>query len=460
VSALPPAARLITLAILLGGCRTPSGPAARAPAEEARAALGAGLPAVAAPRCEGALDLAALVDRVRAAVVSVVAGRAAGEGHLFSEHGGAAREHALGSGILLAPDGVVLTSRHVIAGADDVRVELSDGRIFPGSVIARDAWLDVALIRLRGAQGLPVATLGSSDLARVGDPVLAIGNPFGIGPSVTRGILSAKGRSIDDGPSEVFLQTDAAVNPGDSGGPLLDAAGRVIGVNTAVLEHGQGVSFAVPIDDVRAVLAELLSSGRVARGHAGISYQALDAAVARALRLAGPGGAIITELDGGGPAARAGVRPGDVVVAVDEHRIQRAADLAHELGRRRPGERLRFRVMRDGCARTISVVLERLPEREEELRLSGPPHPPGRGHGPGLRAGDADGGGARVEAIDPDTTAADDLRPGDVIVEVDRRAVKGAADLTQRLASAARPGTALLRVRRDGAFLYVGVDLD
>jgi serine protease Do len=407
------------------------------------------------------MDVARVVARVRATIVSVVAGRAAGEGHLFSEHGGNAREHALGSGVLLTPDGVVLTSRHVIAGADDVRVELDDGRSFPGTVVARDRWLDVALIRMRGARGLPAAVLGSSEAAKEGDPVLAIGNPFGLGPSVTRGILSAKGRSIDDGPSEVFLQTDAAVNPGDSGGPLLDAEGRVIGINTAVLEHGQGVSFAVPIDDVRAVLPEMLATGRVARGHAGISYQAVDAAIARALSLRAATGAIVTEIDAGGPAQHAGLSAGDVILSVDGRPIARASDLAHELGRRRPGDLMRFGIVREGRDQTVTVTLNVLPsyDADDERHTQAKPATK-TSAGLGLRTVDSDGGGgARIEAVDPDTTAADDLRPGDVVVEVNRRPVKNAAELGKALAAIKRPATALLRVKRDGSFLYVGLDL-
>ncbi|APR75009.1 Serine protease DO-like protease [Minicystis rosea] len=354
----------------------------------------------------------------------------------------------------------MLTSRHVIANADDVRIELSDGRTFAGTVIARDAWLDVALIRLRAARGLPVATFGSSEQMKVGDPVLAMGNPFGLGPSVTRGILSAKGRSVDDGPSEVFLQTDAAVNPGDSGGPLLDGSGRVIGINTAVLEHGQGVSFAVPIDDVRAVIPEMLRTGRVARGHAGISYQPVDAPVARALRLPTLSGAIVTEIDAGGPAFRAGLREGDVIITVDGRGIQRAADLAHELGRRRPGEVLRFGLVRDGHARTIGVLLGRLPGHDDDTRPFAATPEPKRPVRIGLKTGDAEGGGARIESVDPGTTAADDLRPGDIVVELNRRVVKTSGELTQLIAAAARPSTVLLRVRRDGSFLYVGIDLE
>jgi serine protease Do len=459
---------MISLIALLGACRAQTGPAVRTPT--AQAGFGAGLGTWPAPtegqHCSlphepsAPVDLPGLVERVRPTIVSVIAGRAAGEGHVFSEHGGNAREHALGSGFLITPDGVVVTSRHVIAGADDVRIELDDGRAFPATVVARDAWLDVALIRMRGAAGLPVSTLGSSDGMKVGEQVIAIGNPFGLGPSVTRGILSAKGRSIDDGPSEIFLQTDAAVNPGDSGGPLLDAAGRVIGINTAVLEHGQGVSFAVPIDDVRAVLSEMLATGRVSRGHAGITYQAIDAPIARALDLPTMLGAIVTEVDTGGPASRAGLHEGDVIVAVDGRAIDHAPELAHELGRRRPGEVLRFGVVREGRARSFGVLLDRLPSHDDEERASTPPSERKTSRDMGVRTVDAEGGGARVEALDPDTTAADDLRPGDVVVEVNRRAVKTAAELAHLLAATPRPSTALLRVRRAGSFLYVGIDLE
>lgn len=435
--------------LLLGACRA-----------HTTTSLGVGLRGPIAA-CAGAssLDVAGVVERTRGAIVRVIAGRASEITRVFSEHGGGLREHALGSGVLLTSDGLVLTSRHVIVGADDVRVELSDGRSFRGSVIARDAWLDIALIQIRGASGLPIAELGSSDAMSVGDPVLAIGNPFGLGPSVTRGILSAKGRSIDDGPSQVFLQTDAAVNPGDSGGPLLDAGGRVIGINAAVMDRGQGLSFAVPIDDVRAAFAELLATGRVARGHAGITYQAVDAPIARALSLPGQGGVIVTELDAGGPASRAGMRAGDVITTIDDRSLGGPSELAHALGRRRPGEVVRFGVLHAGKQITARVMLDRLPADDDDARRDAPLHAK-RVKALGLKTADADGGGARIDELDPDTRAADDLRPGDVVVEIDHRPVNGAADLGRALDHAARPSTVLLRVRRADTFLYVGLDLD
>jgi serine protease Do len=453
-------ARIVVLASLLASCSGQAGGGLRTPG-----AFGAGLASTTfvqvAGSCEPArdpLDLPEVVTRVRAAVVSVVAGKAADGAKLFSEHGASPREHALGSGMIIATDGLVLTSRHVIEDADAVRIDLDDGRSFAGKVVARDAFLDVALIRMTGARDLPVAVLGSSGGLRIGDPVIAMGSPFGLGPSVRRGILSAKERSVDEGPPTNFLQSDAAVNPGDSGGPLLDGLGRVVGVNTAVIEHGQGLSFAVPIDDVRAVLGEMLATGLVARGHAGISFQNVDAPVARALKLRAMTGAIVTDVDAGGPSARASVRPGDVITSLDGHPIANGTELSHELGLRKPGDVVRFGLLRAGQARTAMVLLDRLPNKDDtRLLLAEPAKKKG---GAGLKMVDAEGGGAKVASLDPESTTADDLRPGDVVLEVDYVPVKSAAEVRRRLAEVKRPGSVLLRVRRSGAFLYVGIDLD
>ncbi len=373
---------LLPLALLSGACR--GHPAAHpplpdtldaAPAPALRApdapAFGAGLDLARLPEAPApdaaASELSTVVARARARVVSVVAGRPAEEAVAIVQIGSAPREHALGSGFVITADGLVMTSRHVIDGADDVHVEMDDGRCFPASVVARDAVLDIALLRLAGARGLPVAVLGASASLRVGDPVIAMGNPFGIGPSVRRGILSAEAREVDEGPTGEYLQTDAAVNPGDSGGPLLDRAGRVVGVNTAIISHGQGISFAVPIDDVRAVLDELTATGRVNRGHIGITYQPVNAGLVRALSLPGKEGTLVTDIEHDGPAERAGLRPGDLIVSIDGRAIHTVGDLSHQLERRKPGEVVRVGVQRADARHFLPVLLDRIPNRDGDV---------------------------------------------------------------------------------------------
>jgi serine protease Do len=453
--------RLVALLALgCGACHGPAETVVPCPLAPVAAAARAVPATDAKPRA-----LPDVVARVRPCVVSVLTSRTV---EAEAGVGLVAREHALGSGFLIGADGLMVTSRHVIDGADEVRVVLDDGRSFPGAVVARDALLDVALLRLQGARGLPTVTLGSSAGLRAGDTVIAIGNPFGLGPSVTVGILSATARSLEEGPLGRLLQTDAAVNPGYSGGPLLDGEGRVVGINTAVLDHGQGITFAVPIDDVRAVLAELSSTGRVARGRAGLSYQTVDGPLARALLLAGPAGALVTEIEAGSPAQRAGVRPGDLITAVEGRAVRSAGDLDHELAHHKPGEVVHFAVRRGACARlpvTLAIPLDRLVNRDGDAESRPVPPAPRAKGATGLRLTDADGGGARVDALDPGSSASDVLRPGDVLVEVDRAPIHDAADAARRLAPGGRHAslggshTALLRLRRGSSFLYVGIDL-
>lgn len=372
-------------------------------------------------------------------------------------------ERALGSGFVISADGIVLTSYHVIEGANEVEVGLHDGRTVTAVVIGRDAKLDVALLRLRGAGNIPPIALGSSEVLRVGEPVIAIGNAFGLGPSVTRGILSAKSRTIGAGPYDSFLQTDAAINPGNSGGPLLDREGRVIGINTAIVARGNGVSFAIPIDDVRLVLGELRRTGHVTRGRLGVTFQSMSSSIGRALKISNEAGALVSEVEPGSPAAKGGLRPGDVIVRIDGLTIGRASELSRELGRRKPGDTVKLDVLRERATRTVRARLERLEDERSE-----PPAPAAKkqkllaslgGGTLGLRTADAPGGGARVDAVDPEGPCADELKPGDVVVELNLHEVKSTSDLASRVAAAPRPSTVLLRVRRAGSFLYAAIDL-
>jgi serine protease Do len=410
-------------------------------------------------------DVAAIVDRVRASVVTVICRTSGGDDDDPLGLGGrgphARRKHlALGSGFVLAPEGLVLTNEHVVHGAEDVRLRLADGQERPARVVARDARLDVALVAARDARDLAPALLGSSRELRVGEFVVAIGNPFGLGPAVTFGVVSAKARDIGAGPYDDFIQTDAAINPGSSGGPLFDMAGRVVGINTVLHAHGHGIGFAIPIDDVREVLPELRSTGRVARGRMGVGFQELTPELAQAFGTIGTDGALVTDVEGDGPAGRAGLRPGDVITSFDGSAIAHASELSRELGRRKPGRTVRIQVLREGKPRAVLVGLSPLAEPEDPGPVVDPtPRAAPRPDALGAELSDASGGGAVVDHVEPDGPSDDKLEPGDVILEADGRKVQKAGDLVAHVASKTKPGTVLLRLRRGPAFLYAAVTL-
>ena len=272
--------------------------------------------------------------------------------------------HSLGSGFILSSDGYIVTNNHVIEGADEIVVKLHDGRSFKAKLVGTDPKLDIALLKIP-ATGLPAAKLGDSDAIRVGDWVIAIGNPFGLSFTVTAGIISAKGRVIGAGPYDDFLQTDAAINPGNSGGPLFDTQGRVIGINTAIYTRSggnNGIGFAIPINLAKPVIAQLKATGHVVRGYLGVFIRGLDERAAKALGLTKPEGALVERVVKGSAADKAGIQPGDVIVAVDGHPIRHAHDLPKRIALRKPGERVRLRIVRAGRVREVVAVLGRMPE--------------------------------------------------------------------------------------------------
>ncbi len=314
-----------------------AGPAA-APQVGAPGAPAAPTPFASPPVLAGTPDVASLVARVTTGVVNITTihdirapqqqdfdfpfgfdpfgifprGRRRGGGDQVY------RQRALGSGFIIDPAGHVVTNAHVVEEADSVRVKLSDEREFDAKVKGRDPKLDLAVLELVGARDLPAVSLGSSEALRVGEYVVAIGNPFGLGNTVTMGIVSAKSRSIGAGLYDDFIQTDASINPGNSGGPLFNLRGQVVGINTAMNPHGQGIGFAIPVDALKDILPQLLSTGKVARGRLGVAIQSVDASLAKALGLDRPKGALVGEVEPGGPADRAGLRGGDLIVRIDQ----------------------------------------------------------------------------------------------------------------------------------------------
>ncbi len=272
--------------------------------------------------------------------------------------------HALGTGFILSADGYIVTNNHVIDGADEVLVKMRDGKEYEARVIGVDPKLDVALIKV-DAKGLKAVKLGDSDRLRVGDWVVAIGNPFGLEQTVTAGIVSAKGRVIGSGPYDDFIQTDAAINPGNSGGPLFNVRGEVVGINTAIYSRSggnNGIGFAIPINLARSVLNDLREKGHVTRARLGVHISDIDKATQKALGLKTREGALVPQVEAGSAADKAGIRAGDVIVSLDGVKIRKAHDLPIRVARHAPGDKVRVGIIRDGKPKTIVVTVEEMPE--------------------------------------------------------------------------------------------------
>jgi serine protease Do len=431
-------------------------------------------------------ELAESVSRMTPPVVNVSTRRPPGDGDrdllgsVFGGRGGRGEmRRSLGSGVVIDPSGYVLTNDHVIGEAVEIRVTLADEREFSARVVGRDSRTDVALLKIDSVN-LPTAQLGDSDAVRVGDPVVAVGNPFGLSQTVTAGIVSAKGRVIGAGPYDDFIQTDASINPGNSGGPLFDLRGRVVGINTAIVESARGIGFAIPANLIRAMLPSLRERGRVVRGFLGVSVQHVSPLLARAFSLPRTAGAIVTTVDGGGAAARSGVRTGDVIMSVDAHAVPSSDRLAEMIASHAPGSHVALGVVRGGRFLEIGAVIDALPDQEQGAEQERHPtagHDPRRPQSTSTRGtlgvtvrpqthGEAQASGVTgvvVEEVEPGGPAAGRVEVGDVIVEVDRKPA-GTVDEFHALVRGARAagiGAArplLLRVLRSGGAQFVALE--
>lgn len=271
---------------------------------------------------------------------------------------------SLGSGFIISEDGYILTNNHVVDKATDIKVTLHDGRIFEAKTIGKAPEVDIALIKI-DAKGLPAARLGDSDELEVGDWVVAIGNPFGLAHTVTAGIVSAKGRVVGIGPYDDLIQTDAAINPGNSGGPLFNTRGEVVGINTVIIAQGQNLGFAVPITMVKDILPSIKSKGRPDVGWLGVSAQALNADLAAALGLPEPVGALVTGVTKGGPADKAGLKRGDVIVELDGKKILEPDELPRMVAFGKIGKTITLKVLRQGTPMEIKATAELKPEQKQ-----------------------------------------------------------------------------------------------
>jgi len=345
--------------------------------------------AFAQPVRESALpSLAPLVDSVKSAVVNVdvqaASARSLREEEFFERFfgfrhpgGPPGREplrRGVGSGFIIDSKGLLLTNNHVVEGAVKIRVRLDDGRAFEGEVLGTDPLTDLALIRLKDVKGhLPAVKLGDSGSMRVGDWVLAIGNPFGLASSVSLGIVSALDRNIQAGPYDQFLQTDAAINPGNSGGPLFNLKGEVIGINTAIVGGGTGIGFAVPSNVAKALLPQLEKEGVVTRGWLGVVIQDLTPKLAQGLKLPIKEGAIVSSMAADAPAQRAGLKVDDVVVAVNGEAVSSAASLTRIVGMQRPESTVKIKLFRAGKPMELNVRLGTRPDEASRPSRTAPP---------------------------------------------------------------------------------------
>ncbi|HLK09918.1 MAG TPA: trypsin-like peptidase domain-containing protein [Candidatus Binatia bacterium] len=375
----------------------------------------------------------------------------------------------LGSGFVITADGDVVTNQHVIQGADRLRVRLAPGEEVDARLIGADERTDVALLRVAATHPLPTLELGDSDALAAGDWVVTLGNPTGLLAAAAAGIVSAKGRLLGGGPSDDFLATDALIVPGTSGGPLLDLDGRVVGIATAAAAAsapGASPGFAVPINLAGWVIGQLRDHGRVIRGSIGVSVQPVTPELARSFGLSRAEGALVTDVTDDGPADRAGVQRGDVVVRWDDRPIHRAGELPAAIGATLPGTAVAMTVLRNGQERTVEVTVEESPAEGRREPEEGAGGGPVREWGiQARRLGDAEakrrglrpGTGLLVLDVDEQSPADDaGLEPGDVIVQANRQPVHTLAELEHALG--ARPSHGLLLVRRGTASIYVEME--
>ena len=396
------------------------------------------------------------------------------------------RQNWLGSGIIVTPDGYILTANHVVEGADEIKVGIATNKTeFAAHLVGADPATDIAVLKI-DAQNLSAVTLGDSSQLEVGDAVLAIGNPFGLGQTVTRGIISALGRSLpmegEDNPNRMvhyqdFIQTDASINQGNSGGALVDAEGRLIGINDAIVSPSgtsAGLGFAVPINLARTVLEGFINGGRVVRGYLGIDPQDVDAGLAKSFGVPNSGGALVADVGPGSPAERAGFESGDVIIAINDHDISSADNLRATVSQLRPGSTASMKIVRNGAQKILAVTLGERPEMAAADIATPTKHPatesPRADALDGVFVQDLDGEfrqqlqaplsvvGAVVTDVDRNSNSGvAGLREGDVIVEVNRQPVGGAKD-TVRLCKEARGEQILVKIWRHNLTRFISVD--
>ncbi len=274
------------------------------------------------------------------------------------------KQKSLGSGFIIDKQGYIVTNNHVIEGADEIKVKLNNGNEYEAKIVGRDPNTDIALIKIKPKEELPVVELGDSDALKIGEWVVAIGSPFGLEHTVTAGIVSAKGRVIGSGPYDDFIQTDASINPGNSGGPLINMEGKVIGINTAIIASGQGIGFAVPINLAKGIIEQLKKSGEVTRGWLGVAIQDISPEMAEYYGIKDKKGVLVTEAFEGDPASEAGIKAQDIIIAVNGKQIENTHDLTRMIANFKVGEKVYIDVLRDGKKKTFKITIAKREDSE------------------------------------------------------------------------------------------------
>jgi serine protease Do len=378
-------------------------------------------------------------------------------------------QRGLGSGFIVSEDGYVVTNNHVIDRARDIEVILEGGEKYKAEVVGKDPKTDIAVLKIHPKRKLQAVRFGNSDRIEIGDWVIAIGNPFGLGHTVTAGIVSAKGRSLGMGNYDDFIQTDAPINPGNSGGPLFNLNGEVVGVDSAIVAGGQGIGFAIPSNMVSHVVEQIRTNGKAVHGWLGVMIQPVTPEIAESMKISEPRGALVADVSPGGPADKAGIKRGDVIVGLNGQTIDSVSELTNTVGVLQPGTKEKVKVVRDGVEREVNVKIAALPENlaggeeksqrasEDKLGLVV------QGITPQIanRLNLDDNNGVIVTKVSPGSMAQEaGFRPGDVIVEINKKPVENMNGYDKAIAKLEKGQSTLFLVKRGANTIFLAMKVE
>lgn len=441
------------------------------------------IPALSDTAVKTPLSFSELTERVKPAVVNISTSKTfKGRGDFGTPKGGSPfgddffdrffgdmpsrefKQRSLGSGFIISNDGYIFTNNHVVEKADKILVKISDGKEYEAKVIGTDANTDIALIKIKPDNSLPVADIGDSESVKVGEWVIAIGNPFGLDATVTAGIISAKGRVIGAGPYDNFIQTDASINPGNSGGPLFNMEGKVIGINTAIVAQGQGIGFAIPINMAKNILRDLKTKGKVTRGWLGITVQDISDDIAKNLNHKNKSGALVSDVFKGDPADKAGLKVGDIIIEINGKPIKDTHELLLTIAALHVGQNMVVKAIRDGQEMTFKVSVV---ERKDNAELAAVRPGSEKGHF-GISAQEITPDIARQLGVRPEGvmvtniqegTPADEvgIQPQDIIVQVNRVKISSMNDYIREITKAGVKKSVTLLIKRGRSSFFVAM---